>query len=261
MGGRLVSFWAPCSGSGVTTLTAHTAAALATQGPIALVDLNLYEPSLGLLTDAVRLSAHGDRVFDTLFPQLRGRRLDPDALTGHLVTLPATPNLHILPGPADPLLAVQVQESDIHQLLDLLLSAYPLVLADLGPTVDSVSTWPVLERAHHVVWVTGAHFPGRYHGRRYLALRSQLGLTPERCTLVCNLTRPLTPGQLADELQVQSEITVPHTPALPSREESGRLASPSPRFARAVTALAAAIRKRAAEPSQEVTGPCPASTS
>lgn len=257
MGGRLIAFWAACAGSGVTTLVAQVAGALAgwePPGSVAAVDLNLTEPSLGVLTDVVRQQSGDHRGLDTLLPLLRGRRLTPESLTAHMAVPPGPARFSVLTGPTAALLAVEVREPDIQALLDALLRQYPLVLADLSPTLDSVATWPVLERAHAVVWVAGAHYSGRYHARRYLPVRQQVGLMPERCILVYNLNRPIAPEQMEDELGQKPAVVVPHTPALAGQEERGQITPPGQRYARAVAALAQLIAPGRTETARKEVG-------
>ncbi len=235
MSGRLVAFWAPCSGSGVTTLCARVGAVLARVAPVAAVDLNLFEPTLAVAMDAMRQTP-APTCLDALLPLLRGRRLDN--LAEHAPAVPGHEGYAVIPGPLHPLTALQVTEADIQVLLDLLLAQYPLVVADLGPTLDSVATWPVLERAGTVVWVVGGHYPARFHTRRYLPLCGQLGLTEERVRFVLNRTRPVSGGQVEDELDFRPAVTIPHAGALRDLEETGRLSMPGAAFAGAVAQLA-----------------------
>lgn len=208
MSGKLFAFWSPCSGSGVTTLCAKVGIRLAASAPTIAADLNLAEPSLA----AVHHDGSLDTTLDSLVPLLRGRRASAEDLALHTVPMSGSQQFALLPGTLHPLAALDVNEGDIHRLLDLLLQQYQYVLADLGTTLDSVGTWPVLERADRVIWVVGGHYAARYHTRRYLHVHSQLNLGPDRALLVLNCTEPVTERQVRDELGADLAITIPHAP-------------------------------------------------
>jgi len=241
MRGKLVAVWSPCSGSGVTTLCTALISTMTRVGSVLALDLNHSEPSLALR--AVRPGMVRTHL-DSLLPMLRGRRLSPDELEPYITPVGADSSVGVLAGFLHPMSAMQAQEADIHTLLDSALAKADIVLADLNPTLDAVTTWPVLERADKVIWAVGGSYESRYHTRRHLPLQEQLGFTPERVTLTYIATHSVPMAQAAEEIGAMPDIGIPGASALREHEAHIKLSQMPGAYRKAVLELAQMVDGR-----------------
>lgn len=219
---RLVAVWSP-AGTGATTLAANVAALLALDPDlhVCALDFHLTGPSLGLLLDAFRDRDPYDACLSHLIPLLEGDRADGERVRSHLIEVPGLPKLHLLPGLFHPLALPRVRESHVERLLALLRDLFHVVIADVPPPIDYVTTFPTLQAADLVLVVCGPEYPSRFHTRRYLGHLQDLGLEPERVRVVVSgAAEPR--ASLEADLGVPVAAWVPHLPGMAGWIEQGR---------------------------------------
>lgn len=221
---KVVAFWGPCR-AGTSTLLANLAALLAMDPDLRVVavDFNLIAPSLGLMLDAFGEANPYDHCMTQLLPELEGDRLTPDRLESYLLEVPRVPGLKLFPGLFHPLALPRFREEHAQRILQMLRERYHLVLVDLPPALDFITTFPTLDTAQQVFALFTPHYPTRFHLKRYLLHLPEFGWELDRFTLVCNDARRIRPESLREELGRPVGAVVPHLPEMAAWVERGEV--------------------------------------
>lgn len=216
---RLIAFWSP-SGVGATTLLLGAATAMgARRCHLAVADFNLTTPMLALAADLLPHDRPQSVCLSRLFPALEGGRLTLEELAGCL--LPG-PGFGMLPGVLDVVAGSRMTEGHVRRIIQLLMTRYDYVLADLTPALDSVACLPILELADRVVLVTGPEIGSRFHTRRFLLPAGAMGLTG-KFTAVLNRAGAVPVEQVAADINLPIKVTVPEVRVLPGLMEAGQI--------------------------------------
>ncbi|HYF92707.1 MAG TPA: hypothetical protein VD969_10740 [Symbiobacteriaceae bacterium] len=216
---RLIAFWSP-SGAGATTLLLSTATAMsARQAHLAAADFNLTTPGLALAADLLPHDRPQSVCLSRHFAALEAGLLTLQALTGSL--LPA-PGFALLPGVLDVVAGSHMTDEHVRRITRLLTGQYDHVLADLTPALDSVACLPLLELADRVVLVVGPEIGSRFHTRRFLLPAVAMGLT-DKFIAVLNRAGAVPVAQVAQDIGVPVQVTVPDVRILPDMMEAGQI--------------------------------------
>ena len=175
--GQVLAFLACKGGSGATFLAANTAARLAQERDVLLLDLVLqFGDALSYLHDGRPPATLADVVRDTA-------RLDASLLQSAVVKV--APRLGVLAAPEDPAHALQVTAEQVDALLTEAAAAHDHVLVDLPRRLDAVAI-RALDRASRVYLVLQAGVPDLRHATHLLQAFTSLGYPPGKVHAVLN---------------------------------------------------------------------------
>jgi len=216
--GRMVAFFGPKGGVGVTTLALNTALAMASDGEdgsTALCDTNLQcadaAAFLGLQPDRDICDAVAD--LDQLGP-----------MESYLVREPGT-GLLLLPGAREPAAGQQVAPDDVARLLIALRKRYANLVVDVPSTIDLL-TVSVLELSEAICLVTEPLMPTLVGTARCLEYLESLGLAPDRMHIVLNrgafFAGALSTQEVERELGRKVAVTVPYEVRVADAADTGR---------------------------------------
>src|SRR5918997_1112979 len=215
---RVIAVSSPKGGVGKTACALLTGVALAERGlRVVAVDADHDVGTLPLLVPAASRAAQGAR-------QALAARPDatPEALAPYLSRAPF--GLDVLGGPFGPADEPRRTVANLATLAGLLEHVYDTVVLDLGTGLAHPLIRFALERADHVLMVTGPELIGA--SRVEAALRRLLDphrgrLDPERVTIVLNRVR--APELAAAQLERFRRTGVRHDVAIPDDEHLGEM--------------------------------------
>jgi len=176
--GTLVSFVSNKGGVGKSTLSVNAAAALAARHPgqVLLIDASLQLGICALMLDVVPKTTIVDAVREKT-------RLD-ETMLRQLAVRHAS-GLHVLAAPANAMDASEVDEESVYRILNLARRAFPFVLVDTFPMLDS-TVMAVLDVTDLGFVVMQGTAPSVVGTARLLPVLKGLGFTEERQRLVLN---------------------------------------------------------------------------
>lgn len=176
--GTLVSFTSNKGGVGKSTLSVNAAAALAARYPdqVLLIDASLQLGVCALMLDIVPKTTIVDAVREKT-------RLDETML--RQLAVRHAGGLHVLAAPANAMDASEVDEESVYRVLNLARRAFPFVLVDTFPMLDStvMAVLDVTDLGFVVIQGTAPSVVGTV---RLLPVLKGLGFTEERQRLVLN---------------------------------------------------------------------------
>lgn len=204
--GRVISFVSNKGGVGKSSLAVSAACLLARERPgrVLLIDASL---QLGTCASVLDL----DPVV-SLVDAVRARdRLDGTLLRNLALEHPC--GLDLLPAPADPVEAQDVDEASLAHLLNLARRSYDVVVVDTFPVLDALNL-AVLDASDRVYLVTPPTVPTAQALGRYVEVLEGLGVEPARLRIVLNHPQPAFPGMLGP-LDVADHVQRPVDHAIP----------------------------------------------
>lgn len=220
--GRVLTVGGPTGGCGKTTLAINLASLLAreTDRRVVLVDLDL---QFGEVTAALQLRPP-HTIYDLLFDEADrplGAEEVAESLDGSLTA--TTAGFEVLAAPRDPVQADMITTDQVEMLLEAVRGQADEVIVDT-PTGLRDATLTALDMADHLVAVTQVDVPGVANMRSYLDTVDQLGLDPERRTVVLNKELAESGVSADDAQQVLGLVagSVPFTPGVMRALNSGR---------------------------------------
>lgn len=188
--GTLVSFVSNKGGVGKSTLSVNAAAALALRypGQVLLIDASLQLGICALMLDVVPKTTIVDAVREKT-------RLD-ETMLRQLAVRHAS-GLHVLAAPANAMDASEVDEESVYRILNLARRAFPFVLVDTFPMLDS-TVMAVLDVTDLGFVVMQGTAPSVVGTARLLPVLKGLGFSEERQRLVLNHNYRNFSGNLKD---------------------------------------------------------------
>ena len=177
--GTVMSFISCKGGGGATFLATNLAYALAANHDqrVAVIDLNLQYGDAALFVSDQKPSTHlGELSQNT-------RHLDASLLSAAM--LPVLPNFGLLASPEIPLLATDIQASQIGSIIRLARSQYDVVILDIGRGLDKVGL-TALELSNQMYPVLQNTIPYLRDGKRLLDLLQTIGFASEKIFPVVN---------------------------------------------------------------------------
>lgn len=176
--GTVVSFISNKGGVGKSTLSVNAASALATRHPgqVLLIDASLQLGICALMLDVAPKTTIVDAVREKT-------RLDETML--RQLAVKHTCGLHVLAAPANAMDASEVDEESVYRILNLARRAFPFVVVDTFPMLDStvMATLDVTDLGFIVMQGTAPNVVGT---ARLLPVLKGLGFAEERQRLVLN---------------------------------------------------------------------------
>jgi pilus assembly protein CpaE len=176
--GTIVSFISNKGGVGKSTLSVNAASALAVRypGQVLLIDASLQLGICALMLDVVPKTTIVDAVREKT-------RLDETML--RQLAVKHACGLHVLAAPANAMDASEVDEESVYRILNLAKRAFPFVVVDTFPMLDStvMATMDVTDLGFIVMQGTAPSVVGI---ARLLPVLKGLGFTEERQRLVLN---------------------------------------------------------------------------
>ncbi|WP_374713227.1 AAA family ATPase [Symbiobacterium terraclitae] len=200
---KVITFWSPVS-AGSTTLAAALAAALARHGSrVALLDYDLWTPSLPRVTSS--LDAAASHV-------LHGT-LDPARFAAALQRV-NPPGVHLLAGADDPLRAEALSREHYQQLIAATAALHDAVIIDAGRMLSLAASLTAVDAADLLVVPVLPHPNAARHVARYLnLLESELRVDLAHMRLILNHVSPhpqLDRATITGILRHRIDLEVPH---------------------------------------------------
>lgn len=131
----------------------------------------------------------------------------------------ANDKLHVLASGAEPMLDASVQAPQYEELLDMVMTSYPVVIVDLSSAVPSLKR-TVINRAHELIIVSTPTLPSLRAARSMMGeIKSLHGGSAAGVDMIVNMVG-LAPGKevskndIADALECQPAAYVPFNPKL-----------------------------------------------
>jgi pilus assembly protein CpaE len=209
--GTLVSFVSNKGGVGKSTLSVNAAAALAARHPgqVLLIDASLQLGICALMLDVVPKTTIVDAVREKT-------RLD-ETMLRQLAVRHAC-GLHVLAAPANAMDASEVDEESVYRILNLARRAFPFVLVDTFPMLDS-TVMAVLDVTDLGFVVMQGTAPSVVGSARLLPVLKGLGFAEERQRLVLNqnyrnFSGNLKPGDIERRLARGLDYIFPYQKGL-----------------------------------------------
>ncbi len=209
--GTLVSFVSNKGGVGKSTLSVNAAAALAARHPgqVLLIDASLQLGICALMLDVAPKTTIVDAVREKT-------RLD-ETMLRQLAVRHAS-GLHVLAAPVNAMDASEVDEESVYRILNLARRAFPFVLVDTFPMLDS-TVMAVLDVTDLGFVVMQGTAPSVVGSARLLPVLKGLGFAEERQRLVLNqnyrnFSGNLKPGDIARRLSRELDYIFPYQKGL-----------------------------------------------
>ncbi len=255
--GKIITFFTPKGGTGVTSIAVNTALALQKQigdsGHVALVDANLQFGDVSIF-----LKLKPTRTIADLAPRIE--EMDVELLRTVLVTHPT--GLQILAAPAAPEDAEIVRNSGVddnggnralHVILEFMQRQYDYIIVDTAHVVDDVML-ALLDLSDLVLLVTRPVIPEIRGVRVFIELLQKMEFDMQRVGLVINAVDNKRMGIQPEAIE---RAMMPAIARLPLDERTALraanygvpylLQSPKQPLSQAVVELARAIRERFSE--------------
>ncbi len=255
--GKIITFFTPKGGTGVTSIAVNTALALQKQigdsGHVALVDANLQFGDISIF-----LKLKPTRTIADLAPRIE--EMDVELLRTVLVTHPT--GLQILAAPAAPEDAEIVRNSGVddnggnralHVILEFMQRQYDYIIVDTAHVVDDVML-ALLDLSDLVLLVTRPVIPEIRGVRVFIELLQKMEFDMQRVGLVINAVDNKRMGIQQEAIE---RAMMPAIARLPLDERTALraanygvpylLQSPKQPLSQAVVELARAIRERFSE--------------
>jgi pilus assembly protein CpaE len=252
--GKIITFFTPKGGTGVTSIAVNTALALQKQigdsGHVALVDANLQFGDISIF-----LKLKPTRTIADLAPRIE--EMDVELLRTVLVTHPT--GLQILAAPAAPEDAEIVRNSGVddnggnralHVILEFMQRQYDYIIVDTAHVVDDVML-ALLDLSDLVLLVTRPVIPEIRGVRVFIELLQKMEFDMQRVGLVINAVDNKRMGIQPEAIE---RAMMPAIARLPLDERTALraanygvpylLQSPKQPLSQAVVELARAIRER-----------------
>jgi len=242
----VVAVVSPKGGNGKTTVASNLAVSLARRAPSIIVDLDVH---FGDVEFALRMRpVHR---LDDVVAAVRDSRTDIEGLLA-----PHPSGLEVLCAPHDPVVADRLDPQEVMAAVDALReSDRPLVLDTAGGI--SEYTLGALDRATHIVLVSGTDVPSIQAGRKLIDSLRSLGMPLDLVRLVVNRSTTqvgLTPADVEAVLGLPATLLVPERQSLAAAMNAGTpVTESSPhcpiavafhRFADSILGIAPASRRR-----------------
>jgi pilus assembly protein CpaE len=209
--GTVVSFISNKGGVGKSTLSVNAASALASRHPgqVLLIDASLQLGICALMLDVVPKTTIVDAVREKT-------RLDETML--RQLAVKHACGLHVLAAPANAMDASEVDEESVYRILNLARRAFPYVVVDTFPMLDStvMATLDVTDLGFVVMQGTAPSVVGI---ARLLPVLKGLGFTEDRQRLVLNrnyrdFSGNLKPVDIERRLGRELDFTFPYQKGL-----------------------------------------------
>jgi pilus assembly protein CpaE len=176
--GKIIMFYSPKGGTGVTTLAVNVAIALYNdETHVIIVDANLQFGDVALF-----LNEQGKNTILDLAP--RAGELDP-AIVEEVVIKHAVSGVHILASPSRPEHGDKVSADQFSQLLQYLRELYAYIIVDTSSYINDI-TLSVMDIAEAIVLITSQDIPSIKNDRLFLDLLLSLSIPVEKVLLVMN---------------------------------------------------------------------------
>lgn len=172
--GRLIAVFSGKGGAGVSFFATNLASAMTS--PSLLVDLNLQAG------DAASFLGHDVRY--SIADLVNNRARLDDALIQSFLTIDS-PNLSLLPAPAEAHEGEDIKPEDVTEVLHLLRQRFGCVVIDLPHTFDSI-TVAALDAADDIISLLTLDIPGIRSTNRALKVFNRLGYPRSKVHLVVN---------------------------------------------------------------------------
>jgi pilus assembly protein CpaE len=131
----------------------------------------------------------------------------------------ANDKLHVLATGAEPMLDASVQAPQYEELLDMVMTSYPVVIVDLSSAVPSLKR-TVINRAHELIIVSTPTLPSLRATRSMMSeIKTLHGGSTSGIDIIINMAG-MIPGKevpkrdIADALEREPAVTVPFNPKL-----------------------------------------------
>lgn len=233
----VIAVVSPKGGSGKTTVAVNLAVALSERSPAIVADLDLYagdvEYALGLRPE--------HRLDDLV------RRVSANEPTDAAMMLAVHDSgVGALCAPDNPIVADQLPAHDTLAAIDRLIALERPVVMDTGSGIGPL-VLGALDRASHVVLVSGTDVSPVQAARKMIAVMSRTAIPTDRVHIVVNRAAPRLGLTLADVEAVlgrRASLTVPDLTAMRVCSNSGvpiTLSAPGSRVARSFVGFADAM--------------------
>jgi pilus assembly protein CpaE len=202
--GKIVMFYSPKGGTGVTTLAVNTAVALSNdETRVILVDANLQFGDVALF-----LNEQGKNTLLDLAP--RAGELEP-SIVEEVVIKHAISGLHILASPSRPEHGENIKADQLTQLLQYLRELYAYVVVDTSSYINDV-TVAVMDVADAIVLITSQDIPSIKNDSLFLDLMTGLNVASSKILLVMNKFDKriaILPEKIGENLKHPVEAVIP----------------------------------------------------
>jgi pilus assembly protein CpaE len=210
----VVAVVSPKGGNGKTTVSANLAVAMARHGETMLVDLDVH---FGDVEYALRFHP-----IHRLNDAVKRLSENPDAdLTAMLAQHPT--GVRALCAPSDPVRADEIDPGEAFAVVDRLReSGQPMVLDTAGGISDY--TLEALDRATHVLLVSGTDVPSVQAGRKLLETMARLHIDCGHVRLVVNRSTTrvgLSVSDVESVLGLSAQLEVPELPMVAAAMNQG----------------------------------------
>ncbi len=203
---QTVVVWSPKGGVGKTFISANLAcaAAIATQGKTALIDLNVYSGDVATYLDL----SEGPTIIEML-PELP--RLRPDGLDRY-TQIYGPSRLNVICGPRRPELSTLVGVEHAKQLLSLAARRWGLLYVDTAPDITSDLLGEAIDAASAIVLVITQDVCALRQGKIALDILRKLGIHESSIHVVLNRgarDAPLPEHKVEEYLEKKLASVVP----------------------------------------------------
>ena len=235
-GGKLISVFSHCGGSGCSLLAANLAVALADKHKECLLcDFNVRRGDLATMLDLKPRHSVND-------VSRNHASLQKDVFEQALTVHPS--GVHLLAAPSSFSEVRPIPTDAMSQIIDLAQSTFPFAVADLEDFFHP-EQFEILLQSHRILFVLRMDYTALRNARRTFEYLERAGVNGERISLVVNQygrPRELTTAQAEEVLGRQLSYFVPYEPKLAiasvNRGEPVMKAAPRSRLARAVRKIA-----------------------
>ncbi|HAF66175.1 MAG TPA: P-loop NTPase [Bacillota bacterium] len=203
---QTVVIWSPKGGVGKSFISANLAcaAAMATQGQAALIDLDVYSGDIATYLDL----SDGPTIIEML-PELP--RLRPDGLERY-AQLYGPSRLNVICSPRRPELSTLVGVDHVKQLLSLATRRWGLLYIDTAPDITSDLLGEAIDAASAIVLVVTQDVCALKQGKTALEILRKLGIPDNSVHVVlnrCSKDSPLPEHKVEEYLEKRLASAVP----------------------------------------------------
>lgn len=204
----------PKGGTGKTTVAVNMAIALARRAPTVLVDLDVIAGDV-----EYALRSHPIHRLDDLVQKVNSNQItDIEAmLTPHPTGVDA------LCAPESPIVADQLSPTDSFVAVDRLIDLRRPLVLDTGSGI-SAFTIGALDRATHVLLVSGTDVASVHAARKMMETMAKMAMDPGRIRLVINKANArlgLAPSDVEEVLGLGASLTIPDLPVIAAAVNRG----------------------------------------